>query len=161
MIKCNKVPSTFTRIQMVILFSHPSSLFFQPLKNHLRRQQVRTILCLHSFFFFLIYRCKSNPFHYEIMAPTWLVEVKCLGPGHTACKPSLDPRSPRLFSSYFSTFSSPQALAVPSGSHGKAQIFLVIADECGCPKGSPFGPIEASANSLPFLGPFLCLMASM
>lgn len=157
-IKYNKVPSTFARIQMVILFSHPSPLFFQPLKNLLRRQQGRAILCSHSFF--LIYKCKSNSFHYEIMAPAWLVEVKCLGPGHTACKPSLDSRSPQLFSSCFSTFpSAPQALTISSGSQRKAQTSLVIADECGCPKGSPSSPIEDSlalcfSQQPPFPGPF-------
>lgn len=61
-----------------------------------------------------------------------------LGPGHTACKPSLDPRSLQLFSSCLSTSpSAPQALAVPSGSQEKAETSLVTAGECGCPEGSP------------------------
>ena len=97
--------------------------------------------------------------------PSWLVGVKLLGPGHTACKTHLDPTA--FFSCCLSAYcSASQALTVPSGSQGKAETSLVRAEERGCPEGTPSSRAEDTGSLLsrpglsrqsglpgPFLGP--------
>lgn len=65
------------------------------------------------------------------MARNRLVEVKWLGMGHTACKPTLDPRSPQLFSSPASTFPLLLKLWLSPAAHGKKRrpLWLELGNE--------------------------------